>query len=111
MLKLIKTIFVLIRVCNENLQIQDCCEIYMVFVLQLRNQARNYLFFCIGLNVFVVFKQEVEKLRVIFRRNAFPNWFLDKVINDFETHKNANNNDRNNLQSSESDFLFSFGIP
>ena len=57
-----------------------------------------------------LYKQEDEKLRVIFRRSAHPNWLVVKVIDKFEIRNNTNNNNNNHSQSSESDFLFTFGI-
>ena len=48
-------------------------------------------------SILKLYKQKVERL-VIFQGNTSLNWFIDKVINDFETcnNNNANNNNKNN---------------
>ena len=67
----------------------------------------NQMFFCSGLNVLFYFiNKKFKKLRVSFGTNAYANWFIDKVMNDFETqnNNNTNNNDKNNSQPTENDF-------
>ena len=31
-----------------------------------------------------MYKQEIEKLRVLFQKNAYSNWFINRIITKFE---------------------------
>ena len=60
-----------------------------------------------------LYKQEIEKLRMLFQKNAYPNWFINKIITKFESNNFNNTNDCNfsNTQEIEKEFAFTFGIP
>ena len=60
-----------------------------------------------------LYKQEIEKLRMLFQKNAYPNWFINKIITKFEDRNFNNTNNRNfsNTQEMEKEFAFTFGIP
>ena len=59
-----------------------------------------------------LYKQEIEKLRMLFQKNAYPNWFINKIITKFEdrTFSNTNNCNFSNTQEMEKEFAFTFGI-
>ena len=58
-------------------------------------------------------KQEIEKLRMLFQKNADLNWFVNKIITKFEDRNFNNTNDCNfsNTQEMKKQFAFTFGIP
>ena len=60
-----------------------------------------------------LYKQEIEKLRMLFQKNAYPNWFINKIITKFKNNNFNNTNDCNfsNTQEIEKEFAFTFGIP
>ena len=47
------------------------------------------------------------------KKNAYPNWFINKIIAKFENRNFYNINDCNfgNTQEMEKEFAFTFGIP
>ena len=59
-----------------------------------------------------MYKQEIEKLRMLFQKNTYPNWFINKTITKFENNNFNNTNDCNfsNTQEIEKEFAFTFGI-
>ena len=59
-----------------------------------------------------LYRQEIEKLRMLFQTNAYPNWFINKIITKFENNNFNNTNDCNfsNTQEIEKEFAFTFGI-
>ena len=72
--------------------------------------------FCTVPNIYVpitLHKQEIEKLRMLFQKNAYPNWFINKIITKFEDRNSNNTNDCNfsYTQEMEKEFAFPFGIP
>ena len=50
---------------------------------------------------------------MLFQKNAYPNWFINKIITKFENNNFNNTNDFNfsNMQEIEKEFAFTFGIP
>ena len=62
---------------------------------------------------YFLYKQESEKLRMLFQKNAYPNWFINKIITKFENSNfnNTNNCNFSNTQEIEKEFAFTFGIP
>ena len=50
---------------------------------------------------------------MLFQKNAYPNWFINKIITKFENNNFNNTNDCNfsNTQEIEKEFAFTFGIP
>ena len=57
-------------------------------------------------------KEEIVKLRMLFQKNACPNWFINKIITKFEDRNFNNANDCNfsNTQKMKKEFAFTFGI-
>ena len=74
----------------------------------------NYAFFhrakCICF-YYSLYKKEIEKLQIL-QKNAYLNWFINKIIAKFEdcNFNNTNNCDLDNLQKIEKEFLFTFDI-
>ena len=60
-----------------------------------------------------MYKQEIEKLLKLFKKNTYPNWFINKIITKFEDRNFNNTNDCNfsNAQEMEKEFASTFGIP
>ena len=58
-----------------------------------------------------LYKQKIEKLRMLFQKNAYHNWFINKIITKFEDRNFNNTNDCNfsNTQEMEKQFAFTFG--
>ena len=52
------------------------------------------------------------KLRMPFQKNAYPNWFINKIIAKFEDRNFNNTNDCNlgNTQQMEKEFASKFSI-
>ena len=57
--------------------------------------------------------QEVKKLRMLIQKNAYPNWFINKIITKFENNNfnNTNNCNFSNTQEMKKEFVFTFSIP
>ena len=57
-------------------------------------------------STFQLYRQEVEKLRVIFHRNAYPNWFINNIVDKFEKQSNANNANDQSKSCEKKFFVF-----
>ena len=68
---------------------------------------------CICSNHFL-YKQEIEKLRILFQKISYSNWFINKIITKFEDHNFNNTNafmGSWQYRNTEEDFLCTFCLP
>ena len=63
--------------------------------------------------IYSLYKQEIKKLRMLFQKNVYCKWFINKIITKFEDRNFNNINDCNisNRHEMKQNFPFTFGIP